>query len=97
VEAKIVAAETAVQQTKLSADEALGHAMRLEDGELHSLEEAWCQGLHPALEAMLHAKFPDEEAHIRRLVDAVHQLSPDEALHRQAAALWAAYQQEKAA
>jgi hypothetical protein len=94
VEAKIVAAETAVQQPYLSADEALRHALCLEDGELHSLEEAWCQGFHPSLESMLHVRFPEEEAHIRRLGDAVDLWSTDEALRRQAVAFWAIYQQQ---
>jgi hypothetical protein len=40
VEAKIAAAETAVQQPHIRADEALRHAMCLEDGELRSLKEA---------------------------------------------------------
>jgi hypothetical protein len=97
VEAKIAAAETVVQQPYLSADEALRHAMHLEDGELHSLEEAWCQGFHPSLESILHVKIPDEEAHIRRLVDAAHKFSSDEALHRQATTLWATYEQQTSA
>jgi hypothetical protein len=97
VETKIIAAETAVQQPHLSTDEALRQALLLEDSELHTLEEAWCQGFQPSLEALLHAKFPDEEVHIRRLVDAVHLWSTDAALRRQAAALWATYQQQKSA
>ena len=97
VEANIVAAETAVQQPQLSADDALRLALGLEDGELHALEEAWYQGFQPPLEALLHVKIPEEEAHIRRLVDAVHLWNTDVALRRQAAALWATYQQQQAA
>jgi hypothetical protein len=82
-----------VQQPHLSADDAL----HLEDGELRALEEAWCQGFHPSLEAILHVKIPDEEAHICRLVDAAHKFSTDEALHREAATLWATYEQQTSA
>ena len=96
-EAKLVAAETAVQQPHLSADDALRLALCLEDGELHALEEAWCRGFHPSLESLLHVTFPEEEAHIRRLVDAVHLWSTDAELRRQAAALWATYQQQQSA
>jgi hypothetical protein len=58
VEAKIVAAETAVQQPHLSADGALRQALRLEDSELYELEEAWCQGFHPSLESDITRQIP---------------------------------------
>ena len=71
MEAKILAAETAVQQASLNSDEALRLMLQLEGSELCSLDEAWCQSFQPSLESLLHARLPDEEAHIRRLVDAV--------------------------
>jgi hypothetical protein len=38
---------------------------------------------------------PEEEGHIRRLVEAVHTFSTDKALQDQAAQLWVMYQQQR--
>ena len=95
VEAKIAAAETAVERSELSSDEAFSLALSLEGSELNSLDEAWFHGFRPTLGSLLQAMAPEEEVHIRRLVEAVHTFSSDEVVQQQAATLWAMYQQQK--
>jgi len=89
IEAKITAAEAAVQRAGLSTDEALRQALILEGSEVNGLDEAWFHSFRPALGSLLQALIPEEEVHIRRLVEAVHTFSTDTALQHQAAVLWA--------
>jgi glutamate dehydrogenase (NAD(P)+)/glutamate dehydrogenase (NADP+) len=96
VETKVAAAEAAVGRADLSSDEAFGQALLLEGSELNSLDEAWFQGFRPTLSSSLQAMAPEEEVHIHRLVEAVQTFSTDQALHQQAAALWATYQRQTA-
>ena len=96
VEAKVATAEAAVRRPELSADEALRQALSLEGSELNSLDEAWFQGFRPTLGSLLQAMAPEEEVHLRRLVEAAQAFSVDKALHNQATAVWAAYQQQRA-
>jgi len=92
IETKIAAAEAAVQRADLSADEALRLALILEGSEVNGLDEAWFHGFGPALGSLLQAMIPEEEIHIRRLVEAVHAFGTDKALQHQAALLWSTYQ-----
>jgi rubrerythrin len=92
IEAKIAAAEAAVQHPDLSIDAALRQALILEGSEVNSLDEAWFHGFRPMLGSVLQAMGPEEAVHIRRLVQAVHTFSPDKGLQHQAAVLWSAYQ-----
>ncbi len=71
IEAKVAAAEAAVAQPELSSDEALTQALILEGSELNSLDEAWFGGFRPTLGALLQAMWPEEQVHIRRVVEAV--------------------------
>jgi len=95
VATKLVAAEAAVQRPDLSSDEALRQALILESSELNSLDEAWFGGFRPTLGSLLQAMAPEEEVHIRRLVEAAQAFSADTALHAQATAVWVAYQQQR--
>jgi len=95
LEAKVVAAEAAVGQSDLSGDEAFRLTLMLEDAELNSLDEAWFQGFRPTRGSLLQAMLPEEEVHIRRVVDAVQAFSTDEVLQRQAAALWSTYERQR--
>jgi rubrerythrin len=95
VEAKVTTAEAAIERSDLSSDAALGQAIILEGSELNRLDEEWFRGFRPTLGALLQAMSPEEEVHIRRLVEAVHAFSSDKALQQQVAALWSAYQQQK--
>jgi hypothetical protein len=95
VEAKVAAAEAAVEQPDLSNDAALGQALILEGSELNRLDEEWFRGFRPTLGALLQAMAPEEEVHIHRVVEAVHAFSSDKNLQEQAAALWAAYQRQR--
>lgn len=92
IEAKIAAAEATAQRTDLSTDEALRQALILEGSEINSLDEAWFHGFRPVLGALLQAMMPEEEVHIRRLVEAAQTFSTDKALQHQAAVLWSTYQ-----
>jgi hypothetical protein len=91
--AKVAAAEAAVQRPDLSTDDAFGHALTLEGSELNSLNEAWFHGFRPTLGSLLQAMSPEEEIHIRRLVEAVQAFSADKALQHQATTMWSLYQQ----
>lgn len=95
LEAKIVAAEAAVRRSDLSRDEAFRLTLMLEAAELNSLDEAWFQGLRPTLGSLLHVMLPEEEVHIRRVVDAIQAFSTDEVLQRHAAALWSTYERQR--
>jgi hypothetical protein len=77
------------------SDEAFRLALVLEDAELNSLDEAWFEGLRPTRGSLLQAMLPEEELHIRRVVDAVRAFSTDEVLQRQAAALWSTYERQR--
>ena len=95
IEAKIAAAEAVVQHSDLSTDEALRQALILEGSEVNSLDDAWFHGFRPALGSVLQAMAPDEEVHIRRLVEAVHAFSTNKGLQHQAATLWSTYPHER--
>jgi hypothetical protein len=95
VEATVAAAETAMGQPEVSSDEAFRQALLLEGSELNSLDAAWFQGFRPTLNALLQAMTPEEEIHLRRLVEAVPMFSTDKALQEQAATLWTAYQHQQ--
>jgi len=95
VEAKVAAAEAAAQQATLSEDEALRHALILEGSELNRLDETWFRAFRPTLTTLLQAMMPEEEIHLRRLVEVVHELSSDETLQDQATTLWSSYQQQR--
>lgn len=84
VEAQLATAEAVARQPSLSVDEALRHALILEGSELANLVNAWVQGFSPALESLLHAHMPDEEALLRRLVEATQEFSADPTVHDQA-------------
>jgi hypothetical protein len=95
IQEKIKAAETAAQQEPLSSDEALRHALILEGSELNRMDEAWFRAFRPTLTTLLQAMMPEEEVHLRRLVEAVHMFSTNDALQEQATALWSAYQKQQ--
>lgn len=94
IEEIVTAAETAIRQPEIRSDDAFRHALNLEGSELNSLDEAWFQGFRPTLRLLLQAMTPEEEIHVRRLVEAIHTFSTDKALHEQAAMLWTTYQQQ---
>jgi hypothetical protein len=94
VEATVAAAETAIGQPEVSSDDAFRHALLLEGSELNSLDTAWFEGFRPTLSTLLQAMTPEEEIHLRRLVEAVHAFSTDKALQQQAATLWTTYQHQ---
>jgi hypothetical protein len=95
LQAKLVAAEAAVRQSDLRSDEAFRLMLMLEDAELNSLDETWFQGFRPTRGSLLQAMLPEEEVHIRCVVDAVQAFSTDDALQRQAAALWSTYERQR--
>ena len=95
VEATIVAAETAVRQPSLTIDEAFRQALSLEESELNRIDAAWLHGFRSTTSLLLHTQLPETQQHIRRLVDAVHHFSSDEALSAQADRLWAEYEKAK--
>lgn len=94
VEATVAAAETAIGQPEVRSDDAFRHALSLEGSELNSLDTAWFEGFRPTLSTLLQAMTPEEEIHVRHLVEAVHTFSTDKALHEQAATLWTTYQHQ---
>lgn len=93
INAKVTAAEAASQQTSLSSNEALSYTLILEGSELNNLDEAWFRGFRSGVTSLLKAMMPEEEIHLRRLVETVHRFTTDDSLQEQAAALWAAYLQ----
>lgn len=95
VDATITAAEAAVQQPTVTSDEAFRHALSLEESELNRIDAAWLRGFRLTTSLLLHTQLPKAQQHIRRLVDAVHQFSCDEALSAQADKLWAEYEKAK--
>lgn len=96
IELKLAVAEAAAQQADLSADEALRHTLTLENSELKAVVKAWYQGFQPSLEVLLQARIPEEERHLRCLVDTVQTCSTDAMLHDRATAMWSVYQHQKA-
>ena len=95
IQEKIKAAETAAQQETFSSEEALRQALILEGSELNRMDEAWFRAFHPTLNTLLQAMVPEEEVHLRRLVEAVHTFSTDDALQEQATELWSIYQKQQ--
>lgn len=94
ITAQVTAAEMAAQQRSLSSDEALRLTLTLEGSELNNLDTAWFRGFRSTVTSLLKAMMPEEEVHLRRLVEAVHRFTTDDALQEQAAALWATYLQQ---
>jgi hypothetical protein len=95
IQEKIKAAEMAAQQEPLSSDDALRHALILEGSELNRMDEAWFRAFRPTMTTLLQAMMPEEEVHLRRLVEAVHTFSTDDALQEQATELWRIYQRQQ--
>ena len=94
IAAQVTAAEIAAQQSSLSSNEALRLTLELEGSELNNLDAAWFRGFRSTVTSLLKAMMPEEEVHLRRLVEAVHQFTTDDGLQEQAAALWATYLQQ---
>ena len=95
VDAKIEAAEIAVQSSGIPLDDAFRHALVLESSELNRLDEVWFHGFQPAIGEMLRVFAPSEDEHLRRLVEAVQASSHEKALHDQATQIWIAHQQHQ--
>jgi rubrerythrin len=95
LEAKVGAAEATVRQSGLGSDEAFRLTLMLEEAELNSLDEAWFQGFYSTRGSLLQVMLPEEESHIRHVVDAVRAFSTDERLQRQVAALWSTYERQR--
>jgi hypothetical protein len=96
IDQQVTAAEEAVSRTDVSADDALRHAMRLESSELNRLDESWFHTFPPSLGALLTLLTPENNLHLRHLVEAVHASSADKALHEQATSLWVKHQRTRA-
>jgi hypothetical protein len=88
LETKISALEKAARQQQLGVDDAFREALELEGSELNSLTTAWIKGFRPEIATLLAALLPEEESHLRRLVESTHKFSKDQALHQQADSLW---------
>ena len=91
IETVLATAEVTIQQPSLTSDDAFRQALRIEGSELNRLEEAWMHGFRSTTALLLQTLAPEEQPHIRRLIDAVHRFSSDTALHAEADALWAQY------
>ena len=92
IEQQLTAAEAAMRQVNISADEALRQAVILEGSELNRLDDTWFRSFPPTLQALLTALMPEDNVHLRRVVEAAHAFSTDKALHEQATSLWVKYQ-----
>ena len=95
VETTLTTAETAVQQPNVTSDDAFRQALSIEGSELNRIDAAWLHGFRTTTSLLLHTQLPETQQHIRRLVDAVHHFSSDEALSAQADRLWAEYEKAK--
>jgi hypothetical protein len=96
IDQQLAAAEADLGQIDIGVDEALRHAVRLESLELNRLGDAWFHSFPPALRTVLTALLPEDNVHLRHLLEAVHAFSSDKALHEQAVSLWMKYQRLKA-
>ena len=96
IEQQVAASEAVLGQIDIGVDEALRHAMLLESSELNRLSDAWFHSFPPALRTVLTALMPEDNVHLRHLLEAVHSFSSDKALQEQAIALWVKYQRIKA-
>jgi hypothetical protein len=94
VEATVRAAEATLSHPEVSSDDAFRQALLVEGSELNRLDAAWFAGFAPPLRVLLQAMTPEEDIHLRRLVEAVHAYSKDKALHQQATMLWMTYQRQ---
>jgi hypothetical protein len=92
VEQTIADAESAIRQPGFGMDDALRLALTLESSELQLLEKKWLEGLDPSVHVLRHDQIPQEEDHLKRLLNATHRFSTDEELHMQADEMWAVYQ-----
>jgi hypothetical protein len=95
IEQQLTAAEEAVDHIDLSANEALRYALLLESSELNQLETSWRHTFPPSLSTVLTLLSPEDNLHLRRLVEAVHAFSTDKLLQEQATALWVKSQTTK--
>jgi hypothetical protein len=96
IDQQLAAAEAVLGQIDIGVDEALRNAVRLESSELNRLSDAWFHSFPPALRTVLTALLPEDNVHLRHLLEAVHAFSSDKALQEEAIALWVKYQQIKA-
>ena len=96
IEQQLAAAEAVLGQIVIGVDEALRHAVLLESSELNRLSDAWFHSFPPALRTLLTALMPEDNAHLRHLLEAVHAFSSNKALQEQAISLWVKYQRIKA-
>jgi hypothetical protein len=95
VEETISAAEIATQQPTVTLNEALQIGLLIEGSELNHLDEAWVQGFRSTCRLLLQSLTPSHAAHVRRLVDAVHEFSSDNELRVKAEALWKTYEHQR--
>jgi hypothetical protein len=96
IDQQLAAAEAVLGQKDIGVDEALRHAVLLESSELNRLSDAWFHSFPPALRTLLTALLPEDNVHLRHLLEAVHAFSSDKALREQAISLWVKYQRIKA-
>ena len=96
IDQQLAAAEAVLGQVNIGVDEALRHAVLLESSELNRLSDAWFHSFPPALRTVLTALMPEDNVHLRHLLEAVHAFSSNKALQEQAIALWVKYQRIKA-
>ena len=91
----LATAEKTQQQTNLSMNDALQLALLIEGSEVNSLDATWLSGFRSPIGSLLQSMLPEEEVHIRRLVEAINQFSQDKALREQSVELWVKYQKER--
>ena len=96
IEQQLAAAEAVLGQIDIGVDAALRHAVCLERSELNRLSDAWFHSFPPALRTVLTALMPEDNVHLRHLLEAVHAFSSNKALQEQAVSLWLKYQRIKA-
>jgi hypothetical protein len=96
IDQQLAAAEAVLGQIDIGVDEALRHAVLLESSELNRLSDAWFHSFPPALRTLLTALMPEDNVHLRHLLEAVHAFSSNKALQEQAISLWVKYQRIKA-
>ena len=96
IDQQFAAAEAVLGQIDIDVDEALRHTVLLESSELNRLSDAWFHSFPPALRTLLTALMPEDNAHLRHLLEAVHAFSSNKALQEQAISLWVKYQRIKA-
>ncbi|MBM4255051.1 MAG: hypothetical protein FJ147_04050 [Deltaproteobacteria bacterium] len=96
IEQQLADAEMLLGQPNISGEEALRQAVLLEGSELNRLSDDWFRSFPPALRALLTGLMPEDNVHLRHLLEAVHAFSVNKVLQEQATALWLQYQRAKA-